>query len=34
MVDGKWCVVDAVHLDRDRARSEFAGTLKALGSSV
>ena len=33
MVDGKWCVVDAVHLDRDRARSEFAETLKALGSS-
>jgi len=33
MVDGKWRVVDAVHLERDRARSEFADTLKALGAS-
>ena len=30
MVDGRWCVVDATHVDRDRARSEFAATLEAL----
>jgi formimidoylglutamate deiminase len=33
MVDGKWCVVDAVHIDRDRARTEFAETLTTLGAS-
>jgi formimidoylglutamate deiminase len=33
MVDGKWCVVDAVHVDRDRARTEFTTTLDMLGSS-
>jgi len=31
MVDGRWCVIDAVHVDRERARSEFAETLEALG---
>ena len=30
MVGGKWCVVDAVHVDRDRARDEFAATLRTL----
>jgi hypothetical protein len=33
MVDGKWCVVDAVHIDRDRARTEFVETLTTLGAS-
>lgn len=33
MVDGKWCVVDAVHIDRDRARSEYSTTLEKLGMS-
>ena len=33
MVDGKWCVVDAMHIDRDRARSEFVATLEKLGMS-
>jgi formimidoylglutamate deiminase len=31
MVAGEWHVVDAVHVDRDRARKEFAATLKQLG---
>ncbi len=30
MVNGKWCVVDAVHVDRDRSRSEYAETLAKL----
>ncbi len=33
MAAGKWLVVDAVHVDRDRARHEFAATLKQLGRS-
>ncbi len=33
MVDGKWHVVDAMHVDRDRARLEFVKTLKVLGTS-
>jgi len=33
MVAGKWCVVDAVHVERDRARSEFAGALEKLGAT-
>ncbi len=31
MVNGDWRVVDAVHVDRDRARSDYAATLKTLG---
>ncbi len=30
MVNGSWCVEDAVHVDRDRARSEFVETLEQL----
>jgi len=33
MVSGKWCVLDAMHVDRDRARSEYATALKALGEA-
>ena len=33
MVDGKWCVVDTVHVDRDRAREEFVATLEQLGAT-
>ena len=33
MVDGKWCVVDAAHIDRDRARTEFVATLGRLGGA-
>ena len=32
MVDGRWVVVDAMHVDRDRARAEFAATLEHLGA--
>lgn len=31
MVDGRWCVEDAVHVDRERARSDFVATLERLG---
>ena len=31
MVGGNWVVVDAVHVDRDRARDEFAATLAKIG---
>ena len=31
MVAGEWHVIDAVHVDRERARSEFAATLEHLG---
>jgi formimidoylglutamate deiminase len=31
MVDGKWCVVDAEHIDRDRARKDFAAALERIG---
>lgn len=33
MVDGKWCVVDTVHVDRDRAREEFVAALEQLGAT-
>jgi formimidoylglutamate deiminase len=33
MVSGEWRVVDAMHVDRDRARSEYATALKALGEA-
>ena len=33
MVDGEWCVVDAAHVDRDRARTEFVATLGRLGGA-
>jgi formimidoylglutamate deiminase len=32
MVGGNWVVADAVHVDRDRARDEFAATLEHIGS--
>jgi cytosine/adenosine deaminase-related metal-dependent hydrolase len=32
MVDGRWCVEDAMHVDRERARTEFAAALERLGS--
>ena len=31
MVGGNWVVVDAMHVDRDRARDEFAKTLATIG---
>jgi formimidoylglutamate deiminase len=31
MVAGKWCVVDGTHVDRERARAEFAATVDRLG---
>ena len=31
MVNGKWCVVDGVHVQSAMARSEYAATLTALG---
>ena len=31
MVAGRWCVIDAVHVDRERTRREFAATLDRLG---
>jgi len=33
MIGGEWRVVDAMHVDRDRARSEYATALKALGEA-
>ena len=32
MVAGNWVVADAVHIDRDRARDEFAATLDRIGA--
>ena len=32
MVDGRWCVEDGVHVDRDRARDAFIASLEQLGS--
>ena len=32
MVGGRWCVADAMHVDRDRARAEFVRTLDELGA--
>ena len=34
MVAGNWVVVDAVHVDRDRARDEFAATLDRIGARI
>ena len=34
MVGGNWVVVDAVHVDRDRARDEFVATLARLGATT
>lgn len=31
MVDGRWVVADAMHVERDRARAEFTATLEHLG---
>ena len=32
MVGGNWVVVDAVHVERERARDEFAATLDSIGA--
>jgi formimidoylglutamate deiminase len=34
MVGGNWVVVDAEHVDRDRARDEFAATLDSIGAGT
>jgi len=31
MVNGEWRVVDAMHVDRERARAEYVATMKTLG---
>ena len=31
-VPGEWRVMDAMHVDRDRARAEFIATLEQLGT--
>ncbi len=33
MVNGTWCVVDAMHVDRERSRAEYAETLAKLGEA-
>ncbi len=33
MVDGRWCVEDAAHVDRERTRVEFVAALQRLGSA-
>lgn len=33
MVNGNWCVVDAMHVDRDRSRAEYAAALANLGAT-
>jgi hypothetical protein len=32
MVSGEWCVIDAMHVHRDRARSAYAEALAKLGA--
>ena len=32
MVDGAWRVVDAMHVERDHARADFAAALAGLGA--
>ena len=32
IADGRWCVKDAVHVDRERARADFVAALERLGS--
>lgn len=32
MVNGDWRVVDAMHVDRDHARSDYAATMRSLGA--
>ena len=34
MAGGKWVVVDAVHVERERARDEFVATLRRIGVST
>ena len=34
MVDGKWCVEETVHVDRERARTEFVAALEKLANSA
>lgn len=34
MVAGRWCVEDAVHVDRERARADFVVALDRLGSDM
>ena len=34
MVNGRWVVVDAMHIDRDRARADFAATLERIGTAT
>lgn len=31
MVNGEWCVVDAMHVDRDRARAQYAAAIARIG---
>jgi formimidoylglutamate deiminase len=33
MVNGEWRVVDAMHVDREHARAEYAATMKTLGAT-
>ena len=33
MVNGTWCVIDAMHVDRERSRAEYAETLAKLGEA-
>jgi formimidoylglutamate deiminase len=32
MVNGEWCVIDAMHVQRDRARSAYADAMEILGA--
>jgi formimidoylglutamate deiminase len=34
MADGRWVVIDARHVDRERTRAEFVATLKSLGTAA
>ena len=34
MVNGRWVVIDAIHVDRDRARADFAATLERVGTAT
>jgi hypothetical protein len=32
MVNGEWCVIDAVHVQRDSARAAYSDAIERLGA--
>ena len=33
MVNGEWCVIDAMHVQRDRAREAYSAAIADLGAA-